>query len=402
MSYHQNPALDLALNAAKTGDIPTLQRWLLEGNDPNQRDDAGWSPLLWASVRGHPEAVILLLDNPGKPADAGLAHGVSGGLPLHLAGQSGDADTVLALLDHNPNQLDIQWDINGHTVLLQAVFYGHQPLARALLERGANTALTTARGLGPMELSKQFQNQPMIDLLGPYDRSATEKADNYKAYLARIAPVIPDDEKPLQELSDRLVAAIETGLKSVVTDSVTVEQVLATVRSLVETSGADVNRLGGPLSQPPLVVVATGINATPKMADLRLALAQFLLSHGASPSLCEKHPMAVQTIIRAAVFNHLAILRLCAKFMTPQELADGINMVPTVNGLTAMHDTVLRAGMAADDRFEGYLDQVRFFMQNGGRIDMEDYSGITQRQLAERAHDPDHRKRLIDVLEGRI
>ena len=167
---------------------------------------------------------------------------------------------------------------------------------------------------------------------------------------------------------------------------------------------ARVNRLGGPLQQPPLVVAVTGNNGFPPNQDvarLRNQVAGILLERGADPALHEKHPMGAQTIIRAAVFNHLDILKMCGKYLTPQQLADAINEIPLVNALTAMHDTVLRATMAAPDRFEGYLDQARWFVANGGRADIEEYSGVTQRNIAERAKDPEVRRRLLAVLDGK-
>ncbi len=108
--------------------------------------------------------------------------------------------------------------------------------------------------------------------------------------------------------------------------------------------------------------------------------------------------MGAQTIIRASVFNNLEILRLCAEHMTAQALADAINEVPVVNGLTAMHDTVLRATMAAPDRLGGYLEQTRWLSENGGRHDMEDFSGRTQADIARAATNPDTRQALLDAL----
>ncbi len=395
-------SIETAIDAARNGDAPALKSWLDDG-DPNVRDRDGWTPLLWAAVRGHREAVVTLLDHPAHPADAALSHGVSGGLPLHLAGHGGDVGTVLAILDRRPEQLDAVWDLNGHTVMLQAAFYGHLPLAEALLERRPSMSITTARGLGALDLATQFQNQPMIELLAPHDAPAEDKAAYYRSFLARIAPEVPADEREAQDLADRLARTIEDGLHRAAEDDASTEDTLAAVRALL-TSGAEVNRLAGPLRQPALIVVSTGNNgwpANPTVARLRLALADLLLERGADPLLCERHPMAVQTIIRAAVFNHLEILRRCAEVLTAEQLAAGINMVPAVNGLTAMHDTVLRSTMADEDRIHGYLAQAAFFVASGGRIDLEDFAGITQRHLADRETDPARRRRLIDVLEGR-
>jgi ankyrin repeat protein len=394
-------ALAAGIAAAKAGDLDALRAWLAAGPTVDRYDALGFTPLLWAAARGHAAAVRLLLEHG---ADAGRAHRDTGALPLHLAGQSGDVETVGILLDRRPDLIDAVYDVNGHTVLLQAVFYGHRPLVEYLLKRGADTSITTARGLGPLELAAQFENHAIVDLIRPYDSPPDKKAAAYKAYLARVAPVVPPEQAERQALSDELVATIEGGIREAATDPGAVERTLAKVKELIEERGAEVDRLGGPLQQSPLIVAATGNNGfppNPDMARLRLELARYLLERGADPTLHEKHPMAVQTIIRAAVFNHLDMLKLCAEHITPRQLADAINEWPPVNGLTALHDTVLRASMAEPARFEGYLDQTRWFIQNGGRADIEDFSGRTQRQYAEAAPDPTVRQRLLDVLDGR-
>ena len=392
------------IEASRKGDIPGLKTWLREGNNPNVHDPSGCTPLLWATVRGHHEAVALLLDNEFTKADVTLPHRESSALGIHMAGHSGSFRTAEIILNHRPDHLNAVWDLNGHTVLLQAVFYGHLDLARFLLQRGADTSITTARGLGPMELCTQFQNQAMMDLIRPFDSPSEAKAAYYQTYLKRIAPIVPPAERASQALADQLVSTIEDGIKKAMKAPDAALETLAAVKDLVENQGADVNRLGGPLQQPPLIVTVTGNNglpAVPAVAELRRRLAEYLLTRAADPTLHERHPMGAQAIIRAAVFNHLDILKMCAKVLTPEKHTEAINEIPVVNGLTAMHDTVLRATMAAPDRFEGYLEQARWFVENGGRSDIEDFAGITQRNIAEQARDPEVRKRLLDVLDGK-
>ncbi|MDH5637320.1 MAG: ankyrin repeat domain-containing protein [Nitrospinota bacterium] len=392
--------IDTANKLSKAGDIEGLLVWLKEGNDPNQYDKDGWTPLLWASVRGHSDVVKMLLKNG---ADVDIAHQKSKALAVHFAGQSGSARTAGVLLDHKPDQLNAVFDVNGHTILMNAVFYGKLELAEFLLKRGADTSIPTARGLGAMEMASQFQNQKMMDLVRPYDTPAEAKAAAYKTYLARIAPTIPESEKAGQDLADELIRVIEGGLKKVAADPGAAESTLAAVKDLIEVRKVNVNRLGGPLQQPPLIVVATGNNGFPPNEDvarLRNQLAKYLLEKGADPMLHEKHPMDVQTIIRAAVFNHLEILKMCAEHMTPERLADGINEIPVVNGLTAMHDTVLRSTTADPEHLEGYLDQIRFLIKNGGRVDMEEYSGLTQRNIAENAKNAESRRRILEVMDN--
>lgn len=389
------------IQAAKSGNLSALEQWLRAGNDPNQYDASGWTPLLWASARGHSAVVELLLENG---ADIAMPQRDSGSLSVHMAGHCGDVKTAEVLLRHRGELLDAVLDLNGHTILLQAVFYGHLDLARKLLERKASTAITTARGLGPLELATQFQNQAMIDLLSPYDSPADAKAAYYRSYLKRIAPVVPAAERKAQTLADELLTVISDGIRGAATDPGAVASTLEKVREIVAVRGADVNRLGGPLQQPALVVTVTGNNgwpAVPAVAQLRNEVAKFLLDHGADPVRRENHPMGAQTVIRAAVFNHLDILKMCADAISPQKMADAINEYPVVNGLTAMHDTVLRATMAGPDRIEGYLEQTRFFVTHGGRTDIEDFAGVTQRELAVRAKDPEVRRRLLEIIDGR-
>jgi ankyrin repeat protein len=402
MDAVDDAALTSAIRAAKAGDAATLAAWLRAGGEPNTYDGAGWTPLLWAAVRGHEAAVDVLL---GGGADPALPHRSSGGLPIHLAGHAGSVAVTERLLRARPDHVDAVWDVNGHNVLLQAAFYGHLDLARYLVGRGdCDLRITTARGLGPMDMARQFENGPMMAILEPYDVPAADKRAYYESFLARIAPDVPPTERPAQDLADRACRAIEDGIAAAASDPAAVDATLTTVRRLLD-AGLDVDRLGGPLQQPPIIVAVTGNNGfppNPDMARLRLELVRQLLDAGADPTLREKHPMAVQTVIRAAVFNHLDILKLVGERLAPDTLAANINEVPIVNGLTAMHDTVMRATMAAPERFEGYLAQAAWFVACGGRVDMEDFSGRTQRAIAAACTDPTKRSRLLATLDGQI
>lgn len=386
------------ISYAKKNELILMKEYLEKGGICNFYDQDGWTPLLWASARGHKEMVELLLSNN---ADIEMEHKISKALAIHFAGHSGSVETSKILLEKAPNHIDAVWDLNGHTILLQAVFYGHFELADYLVKKGADTSITTARGLGPMELATQFQNTKMIEILKPFDSSKEKKEEYYKTYLKRIAPYIPEKEKEIQKLSDELVLTIETGIKKAFVDSDSLKTTMDKIKELVEVEKADVNRLGGYLQQPPLIVTVTGNNGFPEVEavkKLRYDIAEYLLNKGASPIIREKHPMGAQTIIRGAVFNHLDILKLCANFISPRELTDAINEIPVVNALTALHDTVLRATMASREKFEGYLQQAKWFMDNGGKSDIEDFAGVTQKDIAKNCKDEYVRNKLLEVL----
>jgi hypothetical protein len=397
----RQPNIEEAVAAARHGDEPYLREWLNSRGNPDQYDREGWTPLLAAAVRGHAAVVGLLLSTPLRKADVEMPHGRSGALPIHFAGHSGSVTTAKTILDVRPDQLERIWNLNGHTLFLQAAFYGHIDLARFALERGANTAATTVRGLGGMELAAQFQNQRLMDLIDLYDSPPEAKTAYYQALLKRIAPITPPGQVEQREVSDRLVGIIEHGLTAAAQDPATVSVTIRELRSFIATRKVDVNQLGGPLQQPPLVVAVTGNNgspANPVVASLRKQMAEYLLDKGADPSVPERHPMAVNAIIRAADFNHLEILETIGQRMPSERLTAALNEQPVVNGLTALHDTVMRATAAGSDRLDGYLAQIRWCMVHGARSDIEDFSGRTQRSIAEGTQDPDIRRRILEAL----
>jgi ankyrin repeat protein len=211
--------------------------------------------------------------------------------------------------------------------------------------------------------------------------------------------VTPPEERDQQDVSDHLVSVIQEGIMLAGENAKLVPEILSTVRDLL--ARADPNRLGGPLRQPPLVVAVTGNNGDPPsaaVAELRFNIAQLLLENGADPTAREHHPMGVHAIIRAAVFNHIDILELMGHYMKAEALRDALNEVPIVNGLTALHDSVLRASMTSDEKLGGYLDQIRWCVANGARYDIEDFSGRTQQSIAENTADPGRRRKLTDAL----
>jgi len=391
-----------AVSASRAGNDALLRDWLCAGGNPNQYDEDGWTPLLAASVRGKAAAVSALLDSRNQyPADPGMPFLRSGALPIHFVGQSGDVASAETLLRQIPGHLDAVWLLNGHSLLLQAVFFGHLPLAKYALEQGADTAITTARGLSAEDLARQFQNKAMIELIQPFSVARSECSAYHQSYLQRITAYVPAGQREEQDRTERLVQIIESGLSNVREGGCRAAAVLAEVSEFIARQAPDPNRLAGPLQQPPIVVAVTGNNGEPassELAELRLGLVEVLLSSGADPTLTERHPMGVNAIIRAAVFNHLEALKAMGQTIASDRLAVEINRQPAVNGLTALHDSVLRASTAGEERLEGYLEQIRWLVRSGARTDIEDFSGITQRMIAEGIQDEQRRSLLLEAL----
>ena len=189
--------------AAAGGDAPTVRR-LLEGDPTLGRRGYFYTPPIHFAVReGHAEIVQMLLD-AGADAEWSGYHGKSlidmardrghdavaatlerararqGGTsraatpedhPLQLAAEAGDLGRVRELLDADPHLLSRQ-DLAGGTplrraVLTTAVEFGHEAIARFLLDRGANPTwpeLNADKG-GSLHAAARAGNRAMVELL---------------------------------------------------------------------------------------------------------------------------------------------------------------------------------------------------------------------------------------------
>ncbi len=97
----------------------------------NGEDDSGFTPLVWAARRGHPEAVRLLASrgaDPNRPA------GRNGWGPLLHAIHKNQNATALALIEAGA-RLDGE---AGAAALRMSAGYGNEIMVRALLERGVD------------------------------------------------------------------------------------------------------------------------------------------------------------------------------------------------------------------------------------------------------------------------
>ena len=92
------------LAATIRGDLPTVQRWLGAGIDPNAAHEllADWSPLHYAAQLGHVEIIAALLDHSAHPQPADR-HGET---PLMQAGYWGRRAAAELLMEHGGGTLE--------------------------------------------------------------------------------------------------------------------------------------------------------------------------------------------------------------------------------------------------------------------------------------------------------
>jgi hypothetical protein len=399
-----------ALDAARRADNEVVRDWLRNGGDPNAYAADGFNLFLASAATANTEVLrMLMLEGVGHAeVDPGLAlkDPLRPGydtriLAPHLSTQNGDFISTRLLLTRNPDQLHARVEVNGHTPLLQTAFYGHVDLARSILEnlasilpQGADIdaellrlfSETTVRGINATQFGRQFQNEAMVQVLEPYDKATPEAmAADTRALLDAIpaGPRNPDAGTPAQQASEAVFNTITTGLAEVAglqepERSAAVTRIIAQLTEATQNENFDPNRLAGELLQTPIIAAVTGTNANEGGARLRSEIADILLAKGADPDLEEMYPMAVDAIIRAAVFNHFAILRKFEAVMTRDAMTRALNHRPAVNGLTALHDSVLRAATGS----AGYLEQIRWARGLGASADIPDNTGRTQRDFA--------------------
>ena len=421
--------VDGALKAARRGDNEVVRDWLRNGGDPNAYAPDGFNLFLGAAATGNTEVLrMLLLEGVGpKRVDPGLPlkdprrpDYRTNILAAHLSTQKGDVQSTLLLLSKNPEQLHARVEVNGHTPLLQTAFYGHVELAKSILEnlgsilpQGANLeeerlrlfSETTLRGINATQFGRQFQNQAMVEALEPFDKATTEaKETDTKALLEAIpaGPRNPEAGTPAQQASETVFNAITSGLARIAgleepERSATVTRVITELKEATQNPNFDPNRLAGELLQTPIIAAVTGTNANEGVARLRREVVDILLEKGADPDKEEMYPMAVDAIIRAAVFNHFDILKRFEAVMTPEAMRQALNHKPAVNGLTALHDSVLRAATGS----AGYLEQIRWARGLGAAADIPDHTGRTQRDFAAAAFVTDgQRENAVAVWEA--
>lgn len=151
--------------AAATGNAPLVSLLLERHADPTRRSvDQGELPLHFAARRGHRVVCALLL--PGI-SDAGLVDEPSntGHPPLHLAAAGGHVEVIRLLVRSGAKADSRNMALGGITALHAAVAGCHAEVAEALLDNRVPVDAPDRLGRGALHTAALRCDAPMVSLL---------------------------------------------------------------------------------------------------------------------------------------------------------------------------------------------------------------------------------------------
>jgi ankyrin repeat protein len=225
--------------AALYGDAHAAELLLDQGADPNTKNDAGATALLWAVDDAETTRVLL-----ERGADPNI-RSTEGLTPLVLAASHRESSEVLKLL------LDHGAKLDGQPVLARAAAVGDDAAMRFLISRGVETKPL------PPDLATRSGCQACTDLLFPF--AAPDDLNRALAASARFG-----DSKTVKRLLDRGAAANGAALRlAAASEKAPVEA----VKDLLQRGASDDSALGLAKRQGDTPVVAVLQNMGAKDID---------------------------------------------------------------------------------------------------------------------------------------
>uniref|UniRef100_A0A673AG96 Ankyrin repeat and sterile alpha motif domain containing 1B n=1 Tax=Sphaeramia orbicularis TaxID=375764 RepID=A0A673AG96_9TELE len=148
---------------SSSGSIPLpnlLSMW--KGLNVNCTDSSGYTPLHHASLNGHREVVLKLLQ---FEASTNVADS-KGCFPLHLAAWRGDVDIVRILIHHGPSHCRVnQQNHERETALHCAAQYGHSDVVSVLLQELTDPTMRNSRQETPLDLAALYGRLQVVCML---------------------------------------------------------------------------------------------------------------------------------------------------------------------------------------------------------------------------------------------
>uniref|UniRef100_A0A673AHD1 Ankyrin repeat and sterile alpha motif domain containing 1B n=1 Tax=Sphaeramia orbicularis TaxID=375764 RepID=A0A673AHD1_9TELE len=143
-------------------DVSVFLPSMWKGLNVNCTDSSGYTPLHHASLNGHREVVLKLLQ---FEASTNVADS-KGCFPLHLAAWRGDVDIVRILIHHGPSHCRVnQQNHERETALHCAAQYGHSDVVSVLLQELTDPTMRNSRQETPLDLAALYGRLQVVCML---------------------------------------------------------------------------------------------------------------------------------------------------------------------------------------------------------------------------------------------
>ncbi|MDQ7825857.1 MAG: ankyrin repeat domain-containing protein [Candidatus Eremiobacteraeota bacterium] len=285
------PPLADVLNAIRYRDMATIKKYINGGGDMNALSYRGLTPLHFATEKGIPEAVELLLKG-----GCDINHtGKVGWTSLHLTAITGDVVIAKILLANGANINAMNEE--GVTPLHRAVHWGHEEFLRYLVGERADLNSADKYGVTPLIYAVIKKRVHMVKILvaNGADMNCLDKSGSNALHLA----AANDDHEIMKLL---ILGGADVNIKNSLGQAalhILAQQSYGIVADLLIAKGAEVNAKDGK-GQTPLHWAS----------QTDFSMVSFLLSHGAEVNAKDQRGTTpLQKAIAAGRRENVAILR---------------------------------------------------------------------------------------------
>ena len=162
MMQQAGPMLQRVVEAGQEDKVEEL---LKQDIDVNERAEAGWTALLYASAQGYPRIARLLLDAGANP-DMGNLQGIT---PLMYGARYGNIEVCRLLLEFGANP-DLQ-DVYGITALMTATRLGYIDIAEMFLKAGASTTIKDHNAMTALDFAHKYNQGKIAKIIRTSNKS---------------------------------------------------------------------------------------------------------------------------------------------------------------------------------------------------------------------------------------
>eukprot|EP00922_Rhytidocystis_sp_ex-Travisia-forbesii_P036946 GHVS01055007.1.p1 GENE.GHVS01055007.1~~GHVS01055007.1.p1 ORF type:complete len:214 (-),score=30.47 GHVS01055007.1:275-883(-) len=155
------------MSASYTGNVNRMKVRIKSGENVNNQDQSGMTPLHRAAQIGSSEAIGCLMQNNANPR----AKSKTGETPLHLAVFHRNLKAVQDLiLTDAKKDINTQASDHGMTPFHVAIYRGCPEISQLLLQNGADTSITDNYGQTCLQMAFFWNEQESVGLSSPSAR----------------------------------------------------------------------------------------------------------------------------------------------------------------------------------------------------------------------------------------